>query len=311
MVHPTRAALFVLAAAILPASCDVALDTENGKVVARFSSERVPLLPVGFPVYPKAFSTEALGTLIDETLSEVTYRAAVDDFAGDICASIPPLPTVCLDDLLGGGDYNLIDDTLNARVPQIRSWASDQISGQLRFYNPGPLGVGVGEQISRTVGGVVSFDQVEVTMKVRNRTNELWGVPIRFSMFMGDSQGVMKRTAMLRTAEADPTEDYTFVLQPGEERELVVEAPALVDALNTFRSLSVDYDAVVEVTDIQPDSFRSWLGRDRSDGDGNGVADELATWGLVFEELSISVSGKGEVDIPIDFPDWMNELVPE
>jgi hypothetical protein len=168
----------------------------------------------------------------------------------------------------------------------------------------------VGEQIARTVGGVVEFEAVTVTMKVRNRTDELWGVPIRFSLFMGDSEGVMRKTAMLRAADADPTEPFTFLLQPGESRELVVEAPDLVNALNTFRSLAIDYDAVVEVSDIEPASFTSWLGRDRSDGDGNGVADELAVWGLAFDELSISVSGKGEIDIPGEFPSWMEDMVP-
>lgn len=304
-----RSALLSLALMLVPLSCDLALETEEGAVVARFSSEKIPLLPAGFPVYPKAFSTQALGLLIDEALSEMTYRTAVDDFANDVCASLAGL-TVCLDDLLGAADYALIDETINARVPEVRGWVNDQLSNQLRFYNPGPLGVGISEQIGRTVGGVVEFDRVQVTMKVRNRTDELWGVPIRFSLFMGDSEGVMRRTAMLRSTDADPAETHTFVLQPGESRELLVEAPELVGALNRFRNLSVDYDAVVEVSDIEPQSFRTWLGRNRADGDGNGVADELATWGLVFEELSISVDGRGKIEIPVDFPGWMDDLVP-
>lgn len=306
-----RAYLFALVMAIFPMSCDqLGIDTEDGKVVARFTSETIPLLPVGFPVYPKAFSADALGLLVDETLSQVTYQGAVDSFASDVCATILGA-SICLDDLLGVADYGLIDDALNTEIPEIQAWAGDQLAGQLRFYNPGPLGVGVSEQIGRTVGSVVSFDEIQLTMKVRNRTDELWGVPIRFSLFMGDSAGVMGRTALLRSPDADPADPYTFVVQPGEAAELVVDAPDLVDALNNLRSLSIDYDAVVEVGDLQPDSFGSWLNRDRSDGDGNGVADELATWGLVFEELSISVSGRGELDVPVDFPDWMNDLVPE
>ncbi|HHO52978.1 MAG TPA: hypothetical protein ENK18_19400 [Deltaproteobacteria bacterium] len=306
-----RAYLFALLMAIFPMSCDqLGIDTEDGKVVARFSSEKIPLLPVGFPVYPKAFSADALGILIDETLAQVTYQGAVDSFAGDVCASILGV-SVCLDELLSAADYGLIDDAINTEIPQIQAWAGDQLSGQLRFYNPGPLGVGVSEQISRTVGSVVKFDDIQVTMKVRNRTDELWGVPIRFSLFMGDSSGVMGRTALLKSADADPAEPYTFVVQPGEAASLVLDAPDLVDALNNFRSLSIDYDAVVEVGDLQPDSFQSWLGLGRADNDGNGVADELATWGLVFEELSITVGGRGELDIPVDFPDWMTDLVPE
>ncbi len=306
-----RAFLFALGMLTIPMSCEgIDIGTEDGKVVARFASETVPLLPVGFPVYPKAFAADALSVLIDETLSEVTYQNAVDDFAGDLCTNILGL-TVCLDEFLGAADYSLIDNTINTQVPEIQSWVSDQLTGQLRFYNPGPLGVGVGEQIGRTVGNVVSFDDIEVTMKVRNRTDDLWGVPIRFSLFMGDSSGVMGKTALLRAPDADPSEPYTFVIQPGEVQELVVSAPDLVDALNNFRTLSIDYDAVVEVADLQPDVFQSWLGRNRADSDGNGVADELATWGLIFEELSISVSGQGELDVPVDFPSWMTDLIPE
>jgi hypothetical protein len=299
---------WLVAMVVIPTSCDLAVGTENGALVARFSGERIPLVPVGFPVYPKAFSTEALADLVDETLRQVTYRPAVDAFAGDVCASIGFV--VCLDDLLANADYQLIDDTISDRVPEVRSWATDQLGGQLRFYEPGPLGVGVGEQIGRAIGGIVSFTDVTVSMTVRNRTDELWGVPVRFSLYMGDSQGVMSRSALLRPADTAPDQAYTFVLQPGESRDLVLEAPDLVDALNDFRSLSIDYDAVVEVGDLQPASFTSWLGRSKADGDGNGVADELASWGLVFEELSLSVSGKGELDVPVDFPDWMVDLVP-
>lgn len=300
---------WLVAMVVVPTSCDVDVGAENGKLVARFTGERIPLVPVGFPVYPKAFSTEALALTVDETLSELTYRSAVDAFAGDICANLG-FTTVCLDELLSNADYRLIDQTILAEVPELRTWAAGQIGGQLRFYEPGPLGVGVGEQIGRTIGSVVSFTDVTVTMKVTNRTDALWGVPIRFSLFMGDSQGVMGRTALLRPEGTAPDLGYTFLLQPGETQTLELSAPELVGALNQLRSLSVDYDAVVEVSDLDPASFTRWLGRSRTDGDGNGVADELAAWGLVFEELTLSVSGKGEVDIPVDFPDWMVDLVP-
>lgn len=300
----------LLAAALLPASCGTGIELDGNKVVAKFESKPIPLLPAGFPVYPKAFSSESITELVDTAIEEVTYSAAVDSFAGDICASVATI-SVCLDDLLGNPDYNLIDETINEEVPEIRSWVTDQIGGQLRFYNPGPLGMGVGEQVSQAVSGVVSFDAVTVTMKVRNRTNELWGVPVRFSLYMGDSEGVMRKTALLKAADAPAEETHTVLLQPGESREIVVDVPQLADALSRFRSLAIDYDAVVEVADLQPETFKGWLSAPRGDGDGNGVADALATWGVVFDELTITVSGQGELEIPVDFPSWMNDMVPQ
>ena len=48
-------------------SCDILLDTENGNLGLTFTSEPVPLLPIGFPIYPKAFSTKSLDGLVGET----------------------------------------------------------------------------------------------------------------------------------------------------------------------------------------------------------------------------------------------------
>ncbi|MBX2800795.1 MAG: hypothetical protein KTR31_24145 [Myxococcales bacterium] len=305
-----RTWMWAAVAAALPMGCEeLGVGTEEGEVVLRFESERVDLVPAGFPVYPKAFSTESLGMLVDETLSLVTYQAAVDDFAGGICALVLTV-NVCLSDLLANADYSLIDGAINTQVPEIRGWATDQLSTQLRFYNPGPLGVGVSERIGSTVRNVVSIDGIQLHMKVRNRTDEVWGVPIRFSLFAGDSAAVVGKTAMVRAAQADPEQPFTFMVPAGETQELVVEAPDLVTALNDLRSLTLDYDAVVEVADLDPATFQGWLSADRGDMDGNGVADDLASWGLVFEELSITVSGTGDLNVPVTFPDWMVDLIP-
>jgi len=285
-------------------SCDEVL----GELpVASFESGAIPLLPAGFPVYPKAFSTESLTQLVSTQLAEVTFRNAIDDVAGDICIDVG-FTNVCLDDLLNQAAQNQIDNAIS-ELDVVQAWVEDEVAGSLRIYDSAPLGVGVNEQIGKTIASVVDFTGVELTLCVRNRTDEVWGVPIRFSLFMGDSQSVVDRTALIMAADAPAEQDHTFVLQPGETQEITLAAPALVAALNDFRSLSVDYDAVIEVADLDADTFQSWVTADRSDADGNGVADSLATWGLVFEDLSVNLKGHGDIGLPDSFPKWMQDLV--
>jgi len=274
-----------------------------------FESGAIPLLPVGFPVYPKAFSTESFADLVVTQLADVTFRSAINDVAGDICIG-QGIAEVCILDLLNQvpGARNQFDNAIS-QLDVVQGWVEEEVAGSLDIYRSAPLGVGVNEQIGKTIGSVVDFTGVELTVCVRNRTDTVWGVPIRFSLFMGDSQGVVDRTALIRAVDAPEEQDHTFVLQPGETREITLDAPALVAALNDFRSLSVDYDAVVEVADLEPSTFQSWLSADRTDSDGNGVADSLASWGLVFEDLSVKIRGRGAIDVPDNFPAWMQDLV--
>ncbi|MEN0066040.1 MAG: hypothetical protein AAGA48_28115 [Myxococcota bacterium] len=278
---------------------------------AEFNSQAIQLLPTGFPVYPKAFSSESVSDLVATQLSDVTFRNAINQAGGGICIDVG-LTEVCLTDLLNTvpGARNSIDSAIS-ELDVVQGWVDDQLARSLSIYNSSPLGVGVGEQLGRTIASVVEFTGVELTVCVRNRTDAVWGVPIRFSLFMGDSQSVVDRTALVMAADAPKDQDYTFVLQPGETQEITLDAPSLVSALNNFRSLSLDYDAVVEVADLQPDTFLGWVNADRADNDGNGVADSLASWGLIFEELSIKVNGRGDIDVPDNFPQWMQDLVNE
>ena len=55
--------------------------------------------------------------------------------------------------------------------------------------------------------------------------------------------------------------------------------------------------------------FASWFGASKDDSDGNGVADSLSKWGLVFESFEIEVSGRGEIDLPVDTPEWLDDFV--
>ncbi len=273
-----------------------------------FESQAIQLLPIGFPVYPKAFSSESLTELVTTQLADVTLRSALDEVAGDICITNPLGGDLCLADVLGNAIYNQFDDAV-AEIAIVEQWVAEELAGSLRIYDSQPLSVGVNEQLGQTIASVVDFTGVELTVCVRNRTDELWGVPIRFSLFMGDSQSVFDRTGLVRATEAPEDQAHTFVLQPGETQEITLDAPTLVAALNDVRSLAIDYDAVIEVADLETNTFQSWVSADRTDSDGDGVADSLASWGLVFEELSIKVSGRGDLDVPDNFPRWMQDLV--
>ncbi|MFT4626828.1 MAG: hypothetical protein ACI8PZ_005508 [Myxococcota bacterium] len=300
-------ALGLLALFAAGAGCDGITPTlNNGKVGVAFDSEPLPLLPPGFPIYPTSFSTESLGVVVDEALADVTFRSGLNAVADDICIDLG-LTDVCLDQLLNNSAFNRIDDAIIDEVPEVRGWVERYALGQLDFFNPAPMGAGVNEQIGRTFRGAVTFDDVRLKMTVRNRTEDLWGVPLAFNLFVGSGESVTNRTALVTAAEGDVN---TFILLPGETKTIETgNLPALVDALNDARTLSIDYDTNIEVSELDPAAFSAWFGASKADSDGNGVADALSKWGLVFEKFEIEVSGKGEIDLPIDTPAWLDDLV--
>lgn len=300
-------------------ACDGVSVGKDGASVA-FTGEDLPLLPPGFPIYPKGFSTQALDTVVSEAITDVSVRAAIQSVAGSICTRVATVE-VCLDDLLNRAAYDRIDGALKDTVPELWDWIASLVTGQLRFYNPGPLGTGVNEQLGRIFKGRVTFTEVKVTMTVANRTEGLWAVPIRLKMYAGDGgtvaahEGLVTATGSAVADSGSPDiagagGDYTVLLQPGDRATITTDnMEGLVDALNDFRGFAVDYDADIELTDIQPDSFRNWLHASKVDDDGNGVADELAGWGLVLEDFRITVSGKGEVEFPVDLPEWLDQYL--
>ena len=125
---------WLLAVLPLVASCgfiDLSLDGDGLNIA--FESEEIPLLPAGFPVYPKAFSTASLGLAIEEAILNVTFQEAIDAVAGDICAF-----GFCLTDLLSNADYDTLDDALFDEIPEVQDWLEQFVVGRLNFYNPGP-----------------------------------------------------------------------------------------------------------------------------------------------------------------------------
>ncbi len=307
--------LAALLAAPLAGCDDVSLDDlDAGGATVSFSAEDVQLLPAGFPLYPKAFSTESLDGLVDAAVSDFTVRSAIESVAGDICESVYGV-TVCLDDLLGSADYSAIDAAVADQVPEVRDWLAGKLVGQLAFYDTAPLGTGIHEQLGRMFAGKVEFTEVKLTMKVRNATDAVWGVPVRLKLYAGDGATIHDKGGLVVAANADTGggevgSDYTVLLRPGESATIETDNLAgLVDSLNAFRGFAVDYDADIEVTDIDPQSFADWLGRSKTDADGNGVADELKDWALVLDDFRITVSGQGEVEFPTDVPAWLEDYV--
>lgn len=299
--------LALLGLVVAGASCEGVTPTlNNGKVGVAFDSEPIPLLPPGFPIYPTSFSTESLGVVVDEALAELTFRSGLNAVAGDICIDLG-LTDVCLDDLLGNSAFNAIDDAIIDEVPEVREWLERYAIGQLDVFNPAPMGAGVNEQIGRTFRGAVTFDDVRLRMTVRNRTEELWGVPLAFKLYVGNGQSVANKSALVVGDEGDA---ITFTLAPGETKTIETDnLPSLVDALNDARTLSIDYDANIDVIELDPAGFATWFGASKDDADGNGVADSLSKWGLVFESFEIEVSGRGEIDLPVDTPEWLDDFV--
>jgi hypothetical protein len=289
------------------AGCEGVTPTlNNGKVGVAFDSEPIPLLPPGFPVYPTSFSTESLGVVVDEALADLTFRSGLSAVAGDICIDLG-LIDVCLDELLNNSAFNSIDDAIIDEVPELREWVERYAVGQLDVFNPAPMGAGVNEQIGRTFRGAVTFEDVRLRMTVRNRTDELWGVPLAFKLYVGNGESVANKTALVTGPDS---EGLTFMIAPGESKTIETDnLPALVSALNDARTLSIDYDANIEVIDLEPAAFSAWFGADKADSDGNGVADSLSKWGLVFESFEVEVSGRGEIDLPIDTPAWLDQYV--
>ncbi len=303
---------FVPLGALLLCSCDsVQPILNNGKVGIAFDSEPIPLLPPGFPVYPTSFSTESLGPVVEQALADVTFRSGLSKVGDDLCIDLV-LEDVCLEDLLNNAAFNAIDDAIISEVPQIGDWVERYAIGQLDFSNPAPLSAGINEQLGRTFRGAVTFDEVKLKMTVTNRTADLWAVPIAFRLYVGNGESVNNKSALVTDGSATDSDSQplTFFLQPGESRTIETENLAhLVDALNEVRTLSIDYDANIEVAEVDPASFGQWLGASKADDDGNGVADALSRWGLVFDEFKIDISGRGEVEIPVDTPDWLDDLV--
>jgi len=294
---------------VLPAlACeDLSVDSTGASVA--FSGEDIALLPAGFPLYPKAFSTASIDTLVTVAVADLTTQAAIDAVASEICATLGAVE-ICLDELLVAGDYSAIDEAIAERVPQITEWVEDTLVRRIRFYNTVPLSAGISEQLGRTLVGAVTFDAVSLSMTVTNRTDQVWGVPVRLSMYMGDGEGVAGRSALVQSSGTST--GYTALLEPGQTTTIETgNVTGLVDALNEFRSLSVDYEADIEVADLDVDSFSGWWDASReTDADGNGVADELAGWALTVDDIRITVSGRGEIAFPEDVPSWLDTWLP-
>ncbi len=277
---------------------DVSSDGES--ISGSFEAESVPLLPKGFPLYPQAFTTS--GIYDPDEYGDDPLDAILDDlldYIGEITVDTP----------LGDYDFDLSDllpSSAEKKIQKILEWV---VGGRVPFFDPGPMSASINSQITSLFKDAVTFNEASLNLGIRNNTDDWWGVPIRFSMYVGEPEVVFSKDtdaragALVRTAESDEC-DCTFILEPGELKEVTTESLAgLVTALNNLEGIAMDYD-----TDIPVD-----------EADWGGLYDQLkvsspsdlGSWRMSIETFELNISGEGKIEIPFDVPDWVKDFAEE
>ena len=277
---------------------DVSSDGES--ITGSFEAESVPLLPKGFPLYPQAFTTsevfdpdeygdDPLEAILDELL----------DYIGEITVDTP----------LGDYDFDISDLLPNSAEEKIKKVLEWVVGGRVPFFDPGPMSASINSQITSLFKDAVTFNEASLNLGIRNNTEDWWGVPIRFSMYVGEPEEVFNKDAdaragaLVRTEESDEC-DCTFVLEPGELKEVTTESlSGLVTALNNLEGIAMDYDTDIPVEQADWEALYDQL--------KTSSPSDLGSWRLSIETFELNISGEGKIEIPFDVPDWVKDFAEE
>jgi len=255
--------------------CENTKLTDEG-ITGSFDVEAIPILPKGFPFYPKALFSGDLTDVEDE----------VDDL---------------VDEITDVGGFIEIPDSVTDPLEDILKWV---FAEQHPFYDPGPLSVALNQQIASIFKNTINITEASLKIEISNDTDSFWGVPIKFSLFMGDAENVFSKTggragALVRTDESDQC-DCTFYLEPGETKSIETEnLEGLVNALNDLHSLAVDYDADIDLKGMDEDDYLSLFGKNISN---------IGKWRLSIGRLNLNLSGEGQLEFD-DLYDWLDDYL--
>lgn len=273
--------IFTILISIVP-GCDQ-IDVDNEGIEVPFELEAIPILPNGFPIYPKSLYSGQLA---------------------DIGEEIEPYVEIIMDDLLGlAGLSSLIPDSTMDIIVEVFEWIFAQ---RHPFYDPGPLSTALNQQIAAIFKNTVVIDNVSLNLKIKNITDEFWPVPIRFSLYMGDADNVYSKfgqrsNALVETTESDSCggdDKCTFLIQPGETKEITTDnLEGLVSALTELHSLAIDYDTELVLDEMEANEFGDLF---------NANLKKIYNWRLKVEGMSVNVSGKGKLEFN-DVADWVKE----
>jgi len=269
---------------LYPSCEDISSDGDS--ITGSFEAENLPLLPNGFPLYPQAFTTSDLSNLDDYEDN------AVDDIYDELVGPLEDFLFVDIPSYVENDVKSVIEWLVASRVP---------------FFDPGPMSASVNAQIASLFKGAVTFEEASLNLGITNKTDDWWGVPVRFSLYVGRAEDVFSKSAdaragaLVRTDETDGC-DCTFELNPGETKNVQTEnLTSLVSALNELNSLAIDYD-----TDI-PAGEADWEGLIQAVM--NKSPSSIGSWRLSIEEFELNISGEGSINIPDAVPDWVKELI--
>lgn len=260
--------------------CDY-VDVGNDGVEVPFELESIPILPNGFPVYPKSL-----------------YSGAMEDIGKEV----EPYVELVLDDLLGFFGAALPNEVEDI-VVETFEWVFAQ---RHPFYDPGPLSTALNQQIASIFKNTVVINEVSLDLKIKNITDEFWPVPIRFSLYMGDANNVYSKfgqrsNSLVETTESDScggNDKCTFLIQPGETKVITTDnLEGLVAALTELHSLAIDYDTELVLDDMDGGDFVDLF-------DSN--LKKIHNWRLKIEGMSLNVSGKGKLKFD-DVAEWVEE----
>lgn len=258
---------------MLPGCEDTKLTDEG--ITGSFEVEAIPILPKGFPLFPKSLYAGDMSDLedeVDDIVDEITDIGFID---------IPSSVTDPLEDLL--------------------KWA---FAERHPFYDPGPLSVALNQQIASIFKNTITITEASLKIEIANNTDDFWGVPIDFSLYMGDAENVYSKTggragALVRTDESDEC-NCTFHLEPGETKEVTTEnLEGLVNALNDLHSIAVDYDADIILDDIDPDDYIKLFSKN---------INNIGQWRMSINRLNLNLSGEGQLEFD-DIYDWLDEYL--
>ncbi len=270
---------------------DISSDGES--ISGSFNAESVPLLPKGFPLYPQAFTTS--GVYDPDEYGDDPLEEILDNLLDELDIDVPLVGDINVGDYLPNDAQDTIKDVLE--------WI---VGGRVPFFDPGPMSASINSQITSLFKDAVTFSEASLNLGIRNNSDDWWGVPIRFSMYVGEPKDVFSKDsdaragALVRTDESDEC-DCTFVLEPGELKEVTTEnLVGLVTALNELNGIAMDYDTDIPVDRADWGELYNML--------KSSSPSDLGSWRLSVETFEVNISGEGKIEIPFDVPDWVKDF---
>jgi hypothetical protein len=296
-------AIAMLAVWMLYTGCDLLSVDKEGRL--KVGVEAIPAVPDGFPIYPTGVGVGLGDGIARSMIGGLDIGDIIADELGSECVRISYV-NVCIDDIISGsGLEDVVNDAIDD-VEEFEEWAVAFLEDRLNFRPS----ISIGDTINSVIGGVMRgakvalVSNIDLTFDLTNNTP----VPIRFGLNIGTQDSIAAGTALITTGQG---EDYTVDLMPGETTTVTVEnADAIVEALNDFGNLAIDYKAQILLDGLGTDAL-DWLQNiSMDDSDDNGIPDDIELFNLSFSNFLFDVSLKSEFSIvPPEFSGAVNDFL--